>query len=361
MKCLRKIISLVALMMVASFTASKGASESPLPLTDNTAPPYMGIYEAVPNSGKPGTTQVDEYAKWLNRTLVWAHGSEGWDSWGSIDRANWLFSPWSKWVAENPNRRMVFSIALMPWSPKDGPAYTLKEGATGAYNSHFVTLAKMLVNYKLENSILRLGWEFDGAWYPWKTLTPEDAPNLAQLFHQVVTAMHAVPGAEKLTFCWNGMGEGKKYELEAAYPGDDVVDYVGMDIYDKTWAKDTYPCPPDATPSEKLERQKKAWEYLYNSRHGVKEWLAFAKTHHKPFFIPEWGLMNAKNHGGDDDPYFIQQMYDLIRDPANNVYEAAYWDAREAKIIPTGGYVSPYPESTALFQKLFSLPAPTKP
>jgi len=42
-------------------------------------------------------------------------------------------------------------------------------------------------------------------------------------------------------------------------------------------------------------------------------------------FIPEWGLMNAKNHGGDDDPYFIQQMYDLIRDPANNVYEAAYW------------------------------------
>jgi len=350
------LVRFMVLFGIGLITGPLYGQETPalLPLNDNTASPHMGIYRGVP---KGGIEQDDEYTKWLNRTLMWGHFSQGWDNWGSVDKAYWLLGPTSKWVAAMPGRRIVFSIPLMPWSPKEGPAYTLKEGATGAYNSHFETLAKMLVEDKLDNSILRLGWEFDGGWYPWKTQTPENAADMAKFFHQVVTAMHAVPGAEKLEFCWNGAGENVKYQLEEAWPGDDVVNYVGLDIYDKTWAKDVYPVPPDATPEQRLEREQKAWKDIYGNKHGIKTWIEFAKAHHKPFFIPEWGLWSDKNHGGADDPYFIQQMYNLIHDPANNVYEAAYWDSREAKVIPTGGSPSQYPESAALFQKLFSLPA----
>ena len=152
------------------------------------------------------------------------HGSEGWERWGAIENAPWLFKPWSDWVAAMPGRRVVFSIPLVPVPtkpvavplPKDGetgtnpqaatsPAppitFTLKEGATGAYNNHFVVLARNLIDYKLTNSIIRLGWEFDGGWYPWRTQSLDDAKNEAQFFHQVVTAMRAVPGLEKLEFC----------------------------------------------------------------------------------------------------------------------------------------------------------------
>ena len=151
-------------VILTSFAAQTLAAEKLLPMTDNQRPPYMGLYEGVPKAG--GIAQVDEYATWLNRKLVWGHGSQGWDNWGSVDRAFWLLDPWSKWVTAMPGRRVVLSIPMVPWSAKEGPAYTLKEGATGAYNSHFATLAQMLVERKMANSIIRLGWEFDGGWYP---------------------------------------------------------------------------------------------------------------------------------------------------------------------------------------------------
>ncbi len=329
-----------------------------LPLNDNTAPPYMGLYEGVPPRG---VTEVDEYAKLLNRMLMWGHCSEAWDKWDSIDGAHWLWPPWSKWVAAMPGRRIVISVPVIPGGPKGQPVPTLKEGATGAYNAHFAQLAKILVQQNLGNSIIRLGWEWDGGWYPWHVMTAEDAKNYAGCWQQIVRTMKAVPGAEKLQFCWNGAGEPKKFPLEAAYPGDDVVDYVGLDIYDKTWAKGTYPYPPNASDDEKLAIQKKVWDVLYNGKFGIKAWCDFAKAHQKGFMVPEWGIDVAdKGHGGGDNPYFVQQMYNFIQDPANNVYEAAYWDAKGCKLIPTGGMtVSQVPQSWALFQKLFSLPAGT--
>ena len=357
------IFAVLLFQPVASLSnpsAENAGATNLLPLTDNRQPPFMGLYENVPKAG--GIDQVDEYATWLNRSLVWGHGSQGWENWGSVEKSFWLIVPWSKWVAALPGRRVVLSVPLIPGTPKGEKPFTLKEGATGAYNSHFAQLAKMLVDHKLDNSIIRLGWEFDGSWYPWAARTPENAGYFAQCFKQVVTTMRAQPGAEKLTFCWNGCGEGLPFELAAAYPGDDCVDFVGLDIYDKTWAQDVYPYPPNASAAEKLERQTKAWAALCNGKFGIKAWLAFAKAHKKPFMIPEWGLWKTKDgHGGDDNPFFVQQMFTLIHDPENNVYEAAYWDAREAKVIPTGGTTSQYPKSAELFRNLFSLPAPAKP
>jgi hypothetical protein len=331
-------------------------AETPLPLSDNAAAPYMGIYEGVPKAG--GIDQVDEYAAWLNRKLIWGHGSEGWDKWAAVENPRWLLVPWGQWVSAMPGRRVVFSVPMIPLPPKDGPAATLKEGATGAYNAHFTALAAALVQNKLGNSIIRLGWEFDGGWYPWKTQTLDAAADYAKCFHQVVIAMRAVPGAEKLQFCWNGALENRKYELQAAYPGDDVVDYVGLDIYDKLWTKGIYPCPDNAPAQERLDRHKKAWTAIYTNPHGIKAWIDFAHSHNKPVSIPEWGLWSPKDHGGGDDPYFVQQMHDLIQNPDNHVYEAAYWDSREAKVIPPGGKPSQYPQSAELFRKLFSLSQP---
>ncbi len=326
-----------------------------LPVNDNTAAPYMGLYEGVPLKG---ITDVDDCAKALNRTLIWGHCSEAWDKWDNIDTVHWLWPAWSKWVAAVPGRRIVISVSIIPEAPKGQPGPTLLEGATGAYNDHFTKLAKILVDQNLGNSIIRLGWEWDGGWYPWHVMTAEDAKNYAGCWRQIVTTMKAVPGAENLQFCWNGAGETKKFPLEAAYPGDDVVDYVGLDIYDKTWIKGGYPFPPNASDSDKLEIQKRVWDVIYNGKFGIKAWDDLAKAHHKGFMVPEWGIALQKDgHGGGDDPFFIQQMYNFIQDPGNNVYEAAYWDAKDCKMIPTGGMTeSQYPKSWALFQKLFSLP-----
>ena len=58
----------------------------------------------------------------------------------------------------------------MPIIPTDssGTAVgTLAQGATGAFNASYVTLAQTLVAGGQSNAYLRLGWEFDGSWMPW--------------------------------------------------------------------------------------------------------------------------------------------------------------------------------------------------
>ncbi len=327
-----------------------------LPLNDNTAAPHMGLYE---NSPPKGITEVDDYAKALNRSLMWGHCSTNWDTWGNIDTVHWLWPAWSKWITAKSGRRLVISLAIIPTTPKGQAPITLEQAAGGAFNDHFTKLAGILVQQGLGESIIRLGWEWDGNWYPWGVKTAQDAANYAGAWKQIVTAMKSVPGAEKLQFCWNGAGEKLKFPMEAAYPGDEYVDYVGLDIYDKTWVKGTYPLSIRGERQRQAGNSKEGLQVFYDGDHGIKAWCDFAKSHHKGFMVPEWGLCQLKNgHGGGDNPYFVQQMYNFIQDPANNVYEAAYWDAKESKLIPTGGMTaSPCPNAWALFQKLFSLPA----
>ncbi len=129
--------------------------------------------------------------------------------------------------------------------------------------------------------------------------------------------MRAVPGAQDLKFCWNpAMEPWWPYPPEKAYPGDDVVDYIGVDVYDQCWAKDTYPIPDTATAGEALARQQRTWNgILDNDSAGLKFWAKFAAGHHKPLSIPEWGACIRKDkHGGNDNPFFIEQMYRFIQD-----------------------------------------------
>ena len=43
---------------------------------------------------------------------------------------------------------------------------TFQAGAGGAYDSYYKTLAQNLVSSGEGSSIIRLGWEFNGDWYP---------------------------------------------------------------------------------------------------------------------------------------------------------------------------------------------------
>ncbi len=71
---------------------------------------------------------------------------------------------------------------------------TLAAGATGAYDGEFATLARTLVRYDEGDAVLRLGWEFNGTWYPWSVTDAAGAADYAAFFRAVVNTMRAVPG-----------------------------------------------------------------------------------------------------------------------------------------------------------------------
>jgi hypothetical protein len=343
--------------------------------SDNAHPPYMAVFKNSVNGSKipNGITRNAAYAAWLNRTLVWAEDTCPSTRWDSIEGGGWQFDPWGAWVQENPARRLILCVPMVPgkWDGSGTDAgdgahqpITLELGASGAYNIHYQKLAETLVKHHMGNTILRLGWEFNGGWYAWKVNSKAKADAYAEFWRQIVKTMRAVPGAEKLEFAFNPANG--CFDAALAYPGDDYVDYIGPDDYDDAYAPNTYPWPKDATPDQIEAAQEKAWtDVVYSKQaHGLAYWAEFAKEHHKPMCIPEWGVdQKPDHHGGLDDPYYIEQMYKFINDPANNVGWHSYFDVQ----APDGGHmlspkedgtvVTKFPNSAAKFHELFSLPA----
>ena len=125
---------------------------------------------------------------------------------------------------------------------------------------------------------------------------------------------------------------------DRAYPGDAYVDYVGADVYDNSWIAD-YRDP--------VAR----WKDFVTQAYGLQWQSDFATAHGKPMTFPEWGLSTRSDgHGGGDDPYFIQQMYDWIS--AHDVAHADYfeYDAPDGRHSLMNGQ---FPNAAAKFQALF--------
>ncbi len=189
------------------------------------------------------------------------------------------------------------------------------------------------------------------------------------------------------------------------YPGDNYVDYVGIDAYDVEWGTykwtdqgvtaaygswsdtkqytvgdglehnrsvwkalinhtnvepgsngDTWQLLANATELQAL--RVKAWDVIYNGHHGIKYWTDFAKNHSKPVIMNEWGVW-AQTHGGFDNDYYIEQMYNYLIDDTNNVQIQSYFDVfafdGDHRLRP----VSQFPHASQKFWELFSVPVDT--
>ena len=119
---------------------------------------------------------------------------------------------------------------------------------------------------------------------------------------------------------------------DASYPGDDVVDYIGLDVYD---------FKHEGSVEER-------WNTFYVKAPFGLEWHRdFALWHGKRMSYPEWGVGNF-----GDNPFFIQQMHDWFMKNEDSIAYAAYFDVDGA--WPTQIDNGQFPNSQRLFRKLFS-------
>ena len=264
--------------------------------TRATVSSVVGVYVG-PGDPSPGVAGVSSL---LGYQIPYAMDFTDGSSWASISDPSWLLSRW------NPTReKMILGVDMLP-----NYGASLAIGATGAYNQQFVTLAKALVAGGQGDSIIRLGWEFNGGWFPWAA--KGHAAAFVAYWQQIVDAMRSVAG-QSFQFEWNptrgdlGVGNLANY-----YPGDAYVDIIGLDVYDNEWG--SYP------------GQQAEWQHILTQPYGL-DWLAsFASQHDKPMSIPEWGLGITGDGmvSGGDDAYFVQQMAQWIS--SHNVSNAIAWD-----------------------------------
>ena len=255
----------------------------------------------------------------------------GWS--GMTTNLNWMLRPWAR-----TGCTLVLGVPLIPTNAAGTRLGSLAAGATGAYDSYFVTLARSLVAGGQAHAVLRLGWEFNGNWYPWQVTNATDAADFVSYWRHIVDAMRTVR-REAFRFAWNpnGMSSfGSAYGPDQAYPGNSYVTYVGTDVYDQCW------CSPE-TPAN-------AWSLNYYQAWGL-QWLAsFARATGKQIVIPEWGVtIRPDGHGLGDDPSFITNLTDWVA--ANDVAWTSYFNYD----APDGShdlFDPSFPKSLAVFDMI---------
>lgn len=310
--------------------------------------PPLGVYKG--SRGGSTAPSYSDYAGMRQFETWFGHqvprsiefiANESWSTFAT--GASWAVNLTSGWP---PQRwRATYSIPLLPADNSS----TLAQGAAGNFNSYFANVAQILVAAGEGDAILRLGWEMNGAWYPWKVLNATDATNYRNYWIQVVTAMRGVPGANfKFDFC-PIIGQ-QSYPPINAYPGDAYVDIVGLDVYNSSYAT-----------SDPTAR----WNELLNETFGLKYWADFATAHGKQVSYPEWatGIRTGDASGGGDDPLFIQNMFTWIT--THDVAYHNYWDYQAPDFH---GQISngQFPNSAAKFKELFGptfadqVPAPDR-
>ena len=245
----------------------------------------IGCYEG---NGGTGAAQLAVFNGWFGRAPDVVLDFIAFDSWASfVSDAEWMMGSWTGLTSN-----LCVSV---PLCCNDDPS--LANVAAGLHDAAFRTAAAAMQKAGFTRPIIRLGWEFDGNWYPWGNLGGADeaancAAYIAAFQHVVTLFRAALPNCQ---ICWCHAGGSQQIAPPAAYPGSAYVDGIGFDAYARGI---TYGQPsPSAADCETYFMQ--GWQF---------DWVPwFAVQQGKWWCVPELGLgdmpVNGVNCGsGDDGP-----------------------------------------------------------
>ncbi len=184
-------------------------------------------------------------------------------------------------------------------------------------SAQFAAFGRSLVQHGFPAAFVRIGWEFNGDWYRW-TASPsvgKPDPNRpakwVAAFRRDAQAIRAT--CPRCRIVWNPALYRQHVAPDQAYPGDDVVDVIGVDAYNSP----RFPAPAPAA----------NWAQTYGplSEWGLAQFVRFAADHRKPLAYPEWGTPTDKGgKSGDEDGFFIARMAEVMA--RNPTAFQGWWD-----------------------------------
>jgi hypothetical protein len=223
---------------------------------------------------------------------TWMQWEDPWFINTRIPNQNWM-----KFAGRGGNQ-LIISVNLIPDEAAGQDWRSL--GAQGYYWSDDRALARNLVASGMSHAIIRLGHEGNGTWGNDNIgTTPQQWSQWKQFWRSTVFAMRSVPGAH-FTFNWCISNGFRPIPFADYYPGNDVVNSIGVDVYDLGVPSGTAP-------------GYARWQYQYDRPGGLAAIAAFAKRNHKPLAIPEWGLEPTAIGGGGDNPAFVRGIAAFVR------------------------------------------------
>ncbi|MGW0391172.1 glycoside hydrolase family 26 protein [Streptomyces sp. NPDC003042] len=246
----------------------------------------MGAYL---DYGPPGVERIPYLSRWLGgKEIRVGHTYLPGDQWAGIEGNVSFLAHWAAWRRAQDDRIFVLNVPMQERNEERVPdhqvAQLIRAGAEGQYDRHFQRLAERLVALGVPDTVIVLGWEMNGITYTHRC--GPDPEGWKTYWKRIVNAMRAVPG-QKFKFDFAPNRGTDAIGWTRCYPGDDVVDIVGMDSYDQA---------PGRTFDDQI-----------NQPYGLQQQVDFAKAHGKEISYPEWGLFR-----NGDNPEYVRRMLQWI-------------------------------------------------
>ncbi|WP_374991173.1 glycoside hydrolase family 26 protein [Streptomyces sp. LHD-70] len=277
-------------------TAGVALNASAVPASSSSGPPgsakpppdppalAMGAYL---HYGPAGVERMQHLSSWLGGSpLRVGHTYLPGDVWSNIEGSPAFLRAWANWKRGGPHRMFVLNVPMLERNEERVPdqevRQLLRAGAQGSFDQHFRRLAQRLVRLGVPDTVIVLGWEMNGITYTHRCGPDPEA--WKAYWNRIVTAMRSVPGQD-FTFDFAPNRGPDAVPWTQCYPGDSVVDVIGLDSYDQP-------------PGESFEEQVRG-------PYGLQHQVDFAKAHGKAISYPEWGLFR-----NGDNPEYMRGMLD---------------------------------------------------
>ncbi|MGV4981891.1 glycoside hydrolase family 26 protein [Streptomyces sp. NRAIS4] len=207
------------------------------------------------------------------------------DLWSNIEGAPGYLDKWAEWRRAEADRLFVLNVPLQERNEAklsdDEVRSLLRRAAAGEFDKHFLALANRLVALGVPDTILVLGWEMNGITYTHRCAP--DPVSWKAYWRRIVSVMRSVPG-QRFRFDFAPNRGVDNIPWTECYPGDDVVDIIGMDSYDQP--------------------RGESFDEEISEPYGLQDQVDFARAHGKEISYPEWGPFR----NGDNATYVLRML-----------------------------------------------------
>ena len=236
------MLRVLSLLMALCLAAPASAAE-----TGKVLPPIAGIYHSAnpdfsPEEDKVTEGRIARYERWAQKPLVWAYFSDNWITGIHFPAAS---------AAIIRNHGAIPFVRLLARRTEDETCrdrfYSLQKIIDGTFDADLRAYARDVKAFGAP-LMMEFGTEVNGNWFQWSgacnggaTTTGYGSPDVADgperfrdAYRHIVMLFRA-EGAGFVTWVFHVNGESapdKPWNAMAAYyPGDDVVDWIGVSVY----------------------------------------------------------------------------------------------------------------------------------
>ena len=239
--------------------------------------PAIGVYTGYGLNPANSATSVKDFEKVIGRTVdfISEYGSD--KDW--VDARTSPAHAIRTWrqVAIGSQRKLIWN------QPLTVPGTPLAAVASGKYDAVFREIATTLRVNGFYDAVVRIGWDMNASWVSWAA-DAKTAGDYIAAFRRVVAIFREVSPSFRI--CWSPARDEQVVAPEKVYPGDDVVDFIGLSLVVRS-------LPTDLSTEDFFEKHivGQGLEAKPGFQPYSLGWLeAFSRLHSKGMIIPEYGI-----------------------------------------------------------------------